>query len=208
MTKCTFIPKGGIVVMAFILSMLLGGNVMAQNLSVKGVVKDANGEPLIGVSVLVEGTTRGVSTGADGSYSILVPSATSVLKFTYLGYADQLITVGSQTTINVTLAEDTSTLDEIVVIGYGTMRKRDVTGALSHIGADDIKAQPVQNALQAMQGKMSGVDITSSSRPGTLGDIRIRGNRSLNASNEPLYVIDGIPMGSGVGTSPNISSLG
>ncbi len=195
------------VVIAFMLSLFGVQHVAAQGFNVTGTVKDAAGEPLIGASVIVEGTSRGVAVGADGSYSIGVSSNDAALRFTYLGYTDQVITVGTQRVINVSLQEDATMIDEVIVIGYGTIKKSDVTGAVSHIGADEIRERPVQNALQAMQGRMPGVDITTNSRPGQLGDIRIRGNRSLNASNEPLYVIDGIPMGSGVGTGPNTAAI-
>ena len=208
MRNSTFKPKRVLVVLLCALFAFSAENIMAQGFNVSGVVKDKTGEPLAGVAVIVDGTTRGVSTVGDGSYTINVPSGTAVLRFQYIGFSPLLIPVGDQRTINITLEEDSSILDEVVVIGYGTMKKSDVTGAVSHIGAEELRSRPVSNALEAMQGKMPGVDITSNSRPGALGDIRIRGNRSLNASNEPLYVIDGIPMGSGVGTGPNTAAIG
>ncbi len=189
-------------------ALVFAGSIMAQSITVTGTVKDTSGEALMGVTVIVDGTTTGTATGIDGTYSIRVPNASSVLRFSYMGYADQTISVGNQTKIDVVLAEDATAMEDVIVIGYGTVRKSDITGAVSHIGSEEIKERPVQNALQAMQGKMPGVDITTESRPGALGEIRIRGNRSLNASNAPLYVVDGIPVGSGVGTGPNTSLIG
>jgi TonB-linked SusC/RagA family outer membrane protein len=170
-------------------------------------VSDVQGEPLPGVNIRVQGTTTGTTTDVSGKYSIAAPGEQSVLQFSFIGFTQQDVVVGNQRVVNITLEEDALEIDEVVVVGYGTVRKSDITGAVSHIGSDDIRQRPVQNALEAMQGKMTGVDITTNARPGTLGDIRIRGNRSLNASNEPLYVIDGIPMGSGVGTGPNTAAI-
>jgi len=170
----------------------------AQNISVSGMVKDATGEPLAGVSISVIGTTLGTVTGIDGRYVLNnVPGAESQLKFSYIGYAAKTEIVGSRRVIDVTLEEDTEMLEEVVVIGYGTVKKSDVTGSVVRLSESVIKEKPVQNVLQAMQGKAPGVDITSNMRPGETGDIRIRGNRSITASNDPLYVIDGIPLVSG-----------
>lgn len=177
--------------------------------TVSGVVTDAAGEPLVGVTVREQGTTNGVITNADGKYSMDVNSG-AILNFTYVGYKSATQAVGSGNTLNISLLEDVATLDELVVVGYGVQKKSDLTGALSRVTEDQIKQRPVQNALQAIQGKAPGVDITSNNRPGELGDIRIRGNRSINASNAPLYVVDGIPLTSGsiADINPNdISSM-
>lgn len=168
--------------------------VMAQTIAITGKVQDASGEPLPGVSVSVTGSQIGTVTDSNGTYLLNIPDAESVLKFSYIGYISQNIKVGNQRIINVSLEEDTKALDEVVVVGYGVQKKSDVTGALTHVGAKEIEARPVMNAMQALQGKAAGVDITSNERPGELGDVRIRGNRSISASNDPLYVVDGVPL--------------
>jgi TonB-linked SusC/RagA family outer membrane protein len=167
---------------------------MAQGIAIKGTVTDETGETLIGVSVSVSGSQIGTATAVDGTYTINVPDNGSVLQFSYLGYVSQTIKVGNQQIINVIMKEDSQLLEEVVVVGYGVVKKSDLTGALSRIGEKELDSRPVQNALQAMQGKIAGVDITSNERPGEVGSIRIRGERSLNASNGPLYVVDGVPM--------------
>ena len=123
----------------------------------------------------------------------------------FVGYKTQDIPAGGKSVFHITLEEDAEILDEVVVVGYGVQKKSDVTGALTQVTEKTIKERPVQNALQAMQGKAAGVQITSNNRPGELGDVRIGGNRSINASNDPLYVIDGIPMtaGSMADVNPN-----
>ena len=164
---------------------------------VTGKVIDANGEPVIGASVMVKGTTNGAVTDLDGNYTISnVPSGAS-LNISYVGYRTQTIPVGGKQSINVTLEEDKQLLDEVVVVGYGVQRKSDVTGALTRVGEKELNAKPVANAFEALQGKAAGVDITSSERPGTVGSIMIRGTRSLNASSAPLYVVDGVPLQAG-----------
>ncbi len=123
----------------------------------------------------------------------------AVLEISYVGMTTQAIPVNGRRVINVVLSEDSELLEELVVVGYGTMKKSDITGALSVIGTEEIKAMPVVNPLQAMQGKMAGVDITSNDRPGEIGSIRVRGERSLNATNSPLYVVDRVPLqGTGI----------
>jgi len=178
----------------------------AQERTVTGEVTDAaTGEPLIGVNIVVEGTTIGAISNASGSYSISVPSAESVLDFSFVGYTTQRITVGSQTDINVALEPGAVGLDELVVIGYGTQRRGSITGAISSVDADDIQERPVLNAGQALQGRAPGVVALSDggSTPGTDVTIRIRGRRSLTATNEPLFVVDGIPwQGSITGLNP------
>jgi TonB-linked SusC/RagA family outer membrane protein len=167
---------------------------MAQTIAISGKVHDSSGEPLTGVSVSVAGSQAGTVTDIDGAYSLNVPGSESVLKFSYIGYVSQSIKVGNQRVINVTMEEDLTNLDEVVVVGYGVQKKSDVTGALTHVGAKEIEARPVTNAMQALQGKAAGVDITSNERPGELGSVRIRGNRSITADSDPLYVVDGIPL--------------
>ena len=170
----------------------------AQDLKVSGTVVDDNGEPIIGASVSVKGTTNGVVTDLDGKFTLTNVSKNSSLVISYVGFTQQTVTVTSGKPLSITLKEDSRTLDELVVVGYGVQRKSDVTGALTRVGAKELNAKPVSNAFEALQGKAAGVDITSNQRPGEIGDIRIRGNRSLDPTlNSPLYVVDGVPLSSG-----------
>jgi TonB-linked SusC/RagA family outer membrane protein len=178
----------------------------AQERTVTGMVTDAaTGEPLIGVNIVVEGTTIGTISSASGSYSISVPSAESVLMFSFVGYDTQMEVVGDRTEVNVALEASVVGLDELVVIGYGTQRRGSITGAVSSVSSDDIQERPVLNAGEALQGKAPGVVALSNggSTPGTDVTIRIRGRRSLTATNDPLFVVDGIPWeGSITGLNP------
>ena len=161
---------------------------------VKGTVTDGSNDPLIGVNILVKGTDAGTITDLDGQYEITVsPDATLVFK--YVGYQDKEIQVKKQTVINVTMTVDEQSLDEVVVVGYGTVKKRDLTGAVSSIGADKLKGRSYGNALQSMAGQVSGVQITQTQgAPGLAPTIKVRGASSINAGTSPLYVIDGIPL--------------
>lgn len=172
------------------------GEAAQQANKVTGIVKDANGEPVIGANVMVKGQSIGTITDIDGRFVLDAPKD-AVLQITYIGYVSQEVKVSGKKELNIMLKEDTETLDEVVVVGYGVQKKSDVTGAALRVGEKELKARPVNNALEALQGKAAGVDITSSERPGTMGEISIRGVRSLTASNSPLYVVDGIPLMSG-----------
>jgi len=174
----------------------LSAATFGQNAStITGKVTDSGGAALPGANVIVQGTTTGVQTGVDGRYSILVQDpGNAVLEFTFIGYTKLSVPVGNRTTIDAVLQEELTGLDEIVVIGYGTQKKSDITGSVVSVSNEQITAHPVTNIFQALQGKAAGVDITTSLRPGTLGSISIRGARSLTASNAPLYVVDGIPI--------------
>lgn len=167
---------------------------------IKGKVLDAqDGTAVPGVTVSIKGQSSGTLTDINGSYSISIPDQGAILVFSSIGYVSQEVAVGSQSIVNVSLESDVKGLEEVVVVGYGAVRKSDVTGAIAKIGQKEMEAMPVQNALQAMQGKTAGVDITSNERPGEIGSIRIRGERSLNATNSPLFVVDGIPLqGAGI----------
>lgn len=171
--------------------------VFAQGKTVTGTVTDAQGEPMIGVSVVETGTSHGVVTDINGRFSLTNVSENAELKFTSVGYVPQKVLVTGKSSIKITMLEDTKVLDELVVVGYGVQKKSDVTGALTQVSSKDIESTPVQNAVQAIQGRAAGVDVTTNNRPGEIGDIRIRGNRSVLAGNDPLYVIDGIPMTAG-----------
>ena len=172
---------------------MLAIGAMAQS-KVTGTVLDKAGESVIGASVVVKGTTIGTTTGVDGSFTLQSVPQNGTLQVSFLGYKTVEVAVNGRTVVQVVLEEDAAQLDEVVVVGYGVMRKSDVTGAVARVTSEELTKRPVNNAFEAMQGKIAGVDITSNERPGSVGSIRIRGNRSLNASNEPLYVVDGFPL--------------
>ena len=171
--------------------LLLSLSAFAQQITVKGHVVDATGEPVIGASVIEGKSTNGTITDIDGNFSLNV-SANSALTISFVGYKTQTVSVNGKTALKVTLQEDTEVLDEVVVVGYGTMKKSDLTGAVSSVGVKDIKDSPVANIGQAMQGKVSGVQIIDAGKPGDNVTIKIRGLGTINNSN-PLVVIDGIP---------------
>lgn len=167
------------------------------DITVQGKITDMDGEPLPGVTVLIKGTSVGTTTDMNGNYTISVPDENAVLIFSYVGFVSEEITVGNQSNINISLLPDLRTLQEVVVVGYGTQKRTDVTGSIAQVSSEEIKAIPVQNATQALQGRASGVDIVTNSRPGEMGAIRVRGERTITAGNEPLYVVDGVPLQSG-----------
>ena len=175
---------------------LCTSSAMAQK-KVTGTIVDAAGEPIIGASVMVKGTSNGSVTDFDGNFTINNVPEDATLVFSYVGYRTQNLSARGKSNFQISLEEDKQLLDEVVVVGYGVQRKSDVTGALTRVNEEQLNNRPVSNAIEALQGKAAGVDITTSERPGTLGSIRIRGNRSINASNEPLYVVDGVPLSSG-----------
>jgi TonB-linked SusC/RagA family outer membrane protein len=168
----------------------------AQERSVSGkVLSGDDNTALPGVSVAVKGTTRGTTTDANGEYRINIPTTQAVLVFSAVGFVNQEVTVGNKSAINITLTTDTRALNEVVVVGYGSLKKSQTTGAISSVTPKQITEQPVTNIGQAMQGRVAGVDVAQSgSRPGSVPTIRIRGRRSFNAGNDPLYVVDGIPL--------------
>lgn len=168
---------------------------VAQKISISGIVKESSGEPLIGVSVQVKGTNTGSITNFDGRYSIEVNSPKDELVFTYMGFNTHSVQVGSKTVINVTLSEDTKTLDEVIVVGYGTQRKSDLTGSVVSVKADDMNAVPTTSVAEMLRGQAAGVVVTQgSARPGGGSDIVIRGKKSLTGGNSPLFIVDGVPV--------------
>ncbi|MFV0565985.1 MAG: SusC/RagA family TonB-linked outer membrane protein [Flavobacteriaceae bacterium] len=173
--------------------LLIGFLATGQEKTITGNIKDVSGIPLPGVSVLIKGTSTGVQTDFDGNFT-LQSNVGDVLVISYIGMRTIEITVDSRSNYDVVLEEDVAQLDEVVVVGYGTQKKSDVTGAMSSVDAEELMTLPVNNAFEALQGKAAGVDITTNQRPGTVGSIRIRGNRSLTASNSPLFVVDGVPL--------------
>ncbi len=184
--------------------------VVIQTITVTGkVISSEDNEGLPGVNVIVKGTTQGTVTDVNGDYKIDVPSAETVLVFSSVGFIREEVTVGERNVIDISLTPDIQALNEIVVIGYGVQKKSDVTGAITSVSSEELTSRPVNNAVEAMQGRAAGVDVTSNERPGTVGDITIRGLRSLTASNSPLYVVDGIPLVTGtIGVSGSNDSEG
>ncbi|MEI7829987.1 MAG: TonB-dependent receptor [Prolixibacteraceae bacterium] len=171
-----------------------------QQKSVSGKVTDASGASLPGVSVVIKGTTTGVITDTDGKYNLAKVPENGVLRFSFVGMKTQEITVGSKTAINVTLTEETIGIDEVVAIGYGTMKKSDLTGSVSSVKANDLAAIPQASVAQALQGRTAGVHVKQNSgAPGATTTVRIRGTNSILGGNDPLYVIDGFPSNIGIG---------
>ena len=173
--------------------------------TVSGKITAANGEGIPGVTVVVKGTTTGTTTDVDGKYTISVPNDNSVLVLSSVGYTKQELTVGNRTSINQSLETENQALEEVKVIGYGTQRAEAVTGSVASIKGDALREVPAANIGQALQGRLPGVQISqSSSQPGASPQIRIRGTRSLTASNDPLVVLDGIPFPGSIGDiNPN-----
>lgn len=169
----------------------------AQGHSISGIIKDATGEPMIGVNVLEKGTTNGVITNIDGHFTLNGITDKSILVISYIGYVQQTITVGNQKSIAILLKEDATDLNEVVVIGYGTVKKRDLTGSVASVTAKDLVRNPVSNVAQALQGQLPGVSVVSQDgRPGANVSIRVRGGGSITQSNEPLFIVDGFPVSS------------
>lgn len=177
-------------VLTFLCLLFLLDVAYAQNVAVKGVVKDDQGLPVPSVSVLIKGTTNGVQTDANGNYTISAP-ANGTLVFTYIGFNTQEIAINNRTTINVNLVSSTNDLQQVVVVGYGTQKKRDVTGSIASVKGEEIEKLAVTNPINALQGKVPGLTISNSGTPGSVGTVRIRGIASTNNS-DPLYVVDGI----------------
>lgn len=175
-----------------------------QSKIVTGVVVDAAGVPVIGANVIVKGTTVGTITDFDGNYSLEVPE-NAVLQISYIGYLTEEVTVGNKSSINVTLKEDSQALDELVVVGYGTMRKSDVTGSIATAKGEELVKQQSFSALDNLRGKVSGVNIFSnSSQPGAYNNrVIIRGMATINSSSDPLYVVDGVVMENFALVNPN-----
>lgn len=176
---------------------------LLADITIKGVVTDIDGEPLPGVTVSIPGTSVGTVTDIDGSYSMSVPE-NATLVFSFIGFEKQTISIGSRAILNVTLKENISALEEVVVIGYGTQERKDISTAISSASAEDLKDRPSSNFAQSLQGKMPGVRISNNnSAPGGGSNIVIRGVSSINASNSPLIVIDGFPIKDGYNKTEN-----
>lgn len=196
-TGLTFTVEG----VNIILSSSTAFNIAQQDKkTISGRIVDRNGEPVIGVNVVEKGTTNGTITGMDGKFTLNVsPNATLMLS--YIGYKAQEIAVNNRTQYNVVLDEDTEALDEVVVVGYGTMKKSSLTGSVTKVETEKLEGFPSVNVVDALQGRAAGVYINPSRQPGEDPTIRIRGTRSFNASNSPLLIVDGMP-----GSWENVSS--
>ena len=195
-------------IVSFILMILCVQNIMAQKRTVSGIVTDSKNEPLIGVNVTIKNaSTTGTITDIDGKYSLEIPSGNSVLVFSYIGYSTQEVKVSNQSVVDIVLKDDMQALEEVVVVGYGTMKKSDLTGSVSSITSDNFKLGTDLTPQQLMQGAFSGVNISQNSgKPGGSNTIRVRGGTSITASNDPLYVIDGVPISTSAGV--NQSNIG
>lgn len=177
-------------ILAIACLLLTSSSLFSQTKTVTGTVTDALNDPLIGVSVLIQGTTSGTVTDLDGNYSISV-TPDNVLEFSYVGMQKQMIPVGLQTVINVVMKDDSQMLGETVVIGYGSAKKRDLTGSITNIKGEEIANKPATNPLSSLQGKIAGVQIINNGRAGDDPEIRIRGTNSINGY-KPLYIVDGL----------------
>lgn len=167
-----------------------------QKITIKGIVTDENGVPLPGANILEKGTSNGTQTDFDGNYTLNVENTNAILVVSYVGYVKQEVTVGNNKTLNITLVEDAAALDEVVVVGYGTQRVKDVTGSVVQVTSEDFVKGANTNAFQLLQGKASGVQISqSSSAPGGAVEIKVRGLNSVNGGNSVLVVVDGLPNG-------------
>ena len=195
MTKpCTRLFRAGLTTFLLLLAMLA----QSQTRTITGKVMDASNQPLEGVTVQAKGTQTATQTGHEGKFSINVPAGTQALTFSFVGFQDQDVAIGSSNSLNVSMTPGGESLQDVVVIGYGTTRKSDLTGAVSSVKAAQLQERPATSLSQALAGRMPGVQVNSNSgRPGGRTNIRIRGFSSINSSNNPLYVIDGvmIPVG-------------
>ncbi len=173
--------------------LMMAGSMYAQDITVSGTVTDGE-MPLPGVNVFVDGTNNGTTTDFDGNYNLTDVPSNATLRFSFMGYEAQQISVNGRTQINVVMQDDAEALSEVVVVGYGTQRKEAVTGSVSSIGGEELREVPSANISEALQGRLPGVQLSqTSSQPGSTQQIRIRGVRSLNASNDPLIVLNGVP---------------
>jgi TonB-dependent starch-binding outer membrane protein SusC len=200
--------KKSIFTIAAMLLTSLSFTVMAQDVTVSGTVKGTDGSGLPGVTVQAKGTTKGTQTGIDGSYKLAGVAKNATLVFSFVGMETKEVVIGNKSVVDVTLVDDTKALEEVVVVGYGTVKKKDATGAVNAIGPKDFQKGIVTSPEQLMQGRVAGVQITQSSgEPGGGINVRIRGTSSVFGGNNPLFVVDGVPL-SGDNTSGGGESQG
>ncbi|MBC9795541.1 SusC/RagA family TonB-linked outer membrane protein [Sinomicrobium weinanense] len=184
--------------------LLSGTTLTAQQKNISGIITaEEDGIPLMGVNIVVKGKAVGTVTGPDGDYALSVPDGSEVLVFSFMGFETQEIPINNRPEINVVLKSDSQNLDEVVVIGYGTQKKRDVTGAISSVSEESIVERQPVDVFDALQGQAAGVQINTDSRPGGGASIRIRGTATLQGGQDPLYVVDGVPMDNINGINPN-----
>lgn len=167
--------------------------VQAQNIKVSGTISDSAGEPIVGASIMIEGTKDGTFSDVDGNYTMSAPS-NAVLQISSIGFQTAVVPVGGKTTINVTLKEDSEVIDGTIVVAFGTAKKDAYTGSATVVKSEDIAKSQQSNVAQSLAGKVAGVQLTNTSgQPGSSPSIRIRGFSSLNAGNDPLWIVDGMP---------------
>ncbi|WP_431242941.1 SusC/RagA family TonB-linked outer membrane protein [Flavobacterium sp. P21] len=184
-------------VLVFLLCLLMSSQVNAQTTTIEGTVKDVAGLTLPGVNVLEKGTKNGVSTDFDGRYKIKLTNPKAVLTFSFIGFGTKEVSVAGKTKADVVLTEDSNNLNEVVVIGYGTSKKSDLTGAVATFSGNEVRKIPVPNVAEALTGRIAGVSVTSSEgSPDSNIQVRIRGNGSLSQDASPLYIVDGFPVNS------------
>jgi TonB-linked SusC/RagA family outer membrane protein len=193
---CFFRMMTVLIIMIFVLPLKAGA---FQGRTITGKITDEKGEPMLGTTVVVKGTTTGTVSNIDGIYSITVPDGNAVLSFSFMGYIAQEIPVGNQAVINVILVEDVLSLDEVVIVAYGTQKKSHLTGSVSQVKAEKLNEVPVTRVDQALQGKLAGVQILNQNpEAGAAPKIRVRGMGSISATNDPLIVVDGFPVTDGL----------
>ncbi|CAD0004975.1 SusC/RagA family TonB-linked outer membrane protein [Flavobacterium salmonis] len=181
----------------FLLCLLASNKANAQEVTVEGVVKDASGLTLPGVNVLEKGTKNGVSTDFDGKYKLKLSSSKAIVEFSFIGFTTQSVAAAGKKTINIVLAEEANSLNEVIVVGYGSVKKSDLTGSVASISGNDLKKVPVANVAEALTGRIAGVQVMSSEgSPDAEISIKIRGGGSLTQSASPLYIVDGFPINS------------
>jgi TonB-linked SusC/RagA family outer membrane protein len=180
-----------------LIAVLCSAATFAQ-ITVKGTVKDKAAVPIPGVNVFVKGTQTSVSTDFDGKFAIVVPNKEAQIEFSFMGFATQTIKVNQKTQLDVVLAENNQTLDEVVVVGYATVKKKDVTSSIASVKGKELQTMTVGNVTESLQGKVAGVQITGAGGPGAQPRVLIRGISTVNLSTDPLYVVDGIPMGTSI----------
>lgn len=172
---------------------------LTQDRLISGTITNEENSPLPGVNILLKGSTQGTTSDFDGKYNIQVPDENAVLVFSFIGYETQEIVVGSRTSIDISMTPDTRTLEEVVVVGYGEMEKRDITGSVAQVSSEELQAVPVFNVEQALKARAAGVQVTQNSgQPGGRIEVRIRGGNSMIGNNQPLYVVDGFPITGGI----------
>ncbi len=204
MTKSRIKPKQRAFLLAFLFVVFTSLNGFAQITVTGRIISQADNESLPGATILLKGTNTGTVTDLDGNFSIKVTSESDVLVISMVGYKPQEITIGKQSVINIALETQVTGLDEVVVIGYGTVKKSDLTGSVSSVKSKDLTAVPVTNALESLQGKVAGLDLVKTSgQAGAALNITVRGNRSINADNGPLILVDGVDYGSNMDVNPN-----